>query len=498
MSKLINNIFNSIQHLAEALFSKKGLLWMLGLLTLVFLISLKNRFIQSDENWFGEQAYWLLNEGVVRLKSMSLVNQAGERFYAIYKLHIYAGVALIKLFGWHFWVFKAFVFALFLLFIFVYRRFIIRQFPNQEQWFWLLPLFVLVSTPLMLEQAIIFRPDTAMMLLGFSSFLFLYRAIKEEKENLVLWAGLMAGLSFLTHFNGNVFAITGFIYLLSYRKYKAWIKYSLITFFVSILYFWDLTSVESIKAFISELQNVPNAAVKLKGNIALIRLKGLLNEHQRFFWSYRAMATSALFFFVLIGNFKNLFKQIPEILRYFLILVICLNLFGAYVAERFLLYYLPVMALITAFGIQQIVKKRNSWMVAILLLLLVFQFVSLTISFKMVFKNNANYPAIHEKLSEYIPKHEKVLAPWEFIFNQIDNYTIYSYKNIEYYNLKRVTNEELDSLISKLDVTYIIAIQELANLTYYSYNDIRENGLPGYKPIYSDSKYVILQRQGEP
>jgi len=486
---------NPIQTLAVALFSKKGLLWMMGILALAFLVSLKNRFIQSDENWFGEQAYWLLNEGVVRLKSMPLVNQASVRIYAIYKLHVYVGAGLIKLFGWHFWIFKAYVLALFILFLIIYRRFIIKHFPNQERWFWMLPVFVLISTPLVLEQAIIFRPDVAMMLLGFCSFLFLYRAIKEERENLVILAGLMAGLSFLTHFNGNVFAITGFIYLLSYRKYKAWVKYSLVTFFVSMLYFWDMTNVESIKAFIGEFQNVPNEAVKLKGNIALIRLKALFTEHQRFFWSYRAMATSALFFFMLIVYFKSLIKQIPEIMRYFLILVISLNLFGAYVAERFLLYYLPIMALITALGIQRAMENRKNRVLVILLLLLVFQGVNLATSFKMVFKYNANYPEIHEELARYIPKHEKVLAPWEFIFNQIDNYTIYSYKNVEYYNLKRVTNEELASIITRLDVNYIIVAQEFANLTQYPFHEIRTTGLPHYKPLYANSNYVILKRE---
>jgi hypothetical protein len=491
---MLNTITSIIISIFSKLFSKTGLIALIGLLALVFIASLKNRFIQSDENWFGEQAYWLLHEGVIKLKSMPLVNQNATIMYGAFKLHVYTGSLLIWIFGWHIWPLKVFTFLVFLFFLNKYRKFIQQYFASHGPVFGMLSIFVLLSTPLVLEQSIVFRPDIALMAMGFGSFVFLYKALKENNENLVYWAGLLSGTAFLFHFNGNVFSVAGFVYLLSYRKYKAVLKFSVVAIIVSFLYFWDLLSVEKINCFISEFKNVTNESVQLKGNLVFIRLKAVLTEHQRFFWSYRVMATSALFLVSLLAFYKSLVKQMPEILRYLLILVICLNLFGAYVAERYLLYHLPYIAIIIAFSIQKIIEKRKVWLSGLFILLFMFQVFNLYASFKMVFRNNYNHSKVNHEIISHVPLGNRVLAPWDFVYNEIGNYQILSYKNIEYFNFKKVDSVELKSIIDTLNVNYIIVSRELEAISPIKLDSTKIHGIFDYHVIYAEPNYVVLKK----
>ena len=492
MNKKIGHHLNNI---LKYIFAPKSLLVFLGLFSTAFILSLINRYVHTDENWFAEEAYYLLTEGVVRLKSMPLTLDFDNRVYVYYKLYIFIGSAIIWLFGWNLVPMKIFTLITYAGFLYVFYNFLKNNKATNKNI--LLPLFFLITTPIMIDQTFIFRPEIPMLLLGFSSFVFLHKSITQNIDKYVFWAGVLAGTSFLVHPNGNVFAITGFIYLLSYRRYRALIKYSIVTFLVSILFFFDFLDPEVAKGFIFQLQNWPSNEYNSDTNFFVKRITGLLSEHQRFFWSLRVQSVSIFFFLSLLIFYKTLKKQIPEILRYLLILIITLNIFGGYLAEKYLIYYLPFIVIVISIGISQAIIRKKVWVSMLFVFVLAFHVYANTQMFKYQYRVNFDHKKEHNQIAINIPEGVSVLAPWEFIFNEIDSYKIYSYKNIEYYNFKKVTHEQLAELLDTLDIEYFIVTDRLPNYAQVNLNELKKDGFDNYANVFSNKKYLILKRSSK-
>ncbi|MDX1629909.1 MAG: hypothetical protein R3345_14475, partial [Fulvivirga sp.] len=82
--------------------------------SLVFFMSLINRYIQQDEPWFGEQAYWLVTEGNVKLKSMPGIFNWDTNMLIYHKLFVWAGAVIVATLGWNLYFFKSLVLLLFI------------------------------------------------------------------------------------------------------------------------------------------------------------------------------------------------------------------------------------------------------------------------------------------------------------------------------------------------------------------------------------------------
>lgn len=485
-----------IQRVYSFLFSKRSLFLLLILFGVFYLATFINRFIQTDENWFGEEAYWLLNEGTVKLKTMPLTLNFEQRVFVYYKLFVFVGAALIKLFGWSVWPLKIFIFSLYILFLWLYRKWLSNQF-KLDSWQTLLAVFFIVTTPIMVEQTFIFRPEIPMMLLIFASFIFLHRGIKENSNFKSMYAGFFAGLSFLVHLNGNVVLITGFIFLLSYRKYKALIYYCIAAAPVCLVYFFDLTDATSLNAFVYQLKHWPIDDFKEThgvGGFLFQKLTVLLSEHQRFFWSDRVYVLSLLFLFSLVFTFRRLKYRFSELLRYFLILIICLNLFGGFIAQRYLIYYFPFMAFIIAFSVHYHLTRPSKAFKWIVVVLLVLQTAFLAKYFKWVYSVNYNHAMVHSRILDAVPENARVLAPWEFIYNGIPNYQLYSYKNVEYYRMRKLSVEEFSEVVNKLRVDHIILSRDIYNLVQLDHKNVSKDGIFNYVPVFHNSGFVVLRK----
>lgn len=487
----MNSIFNHI-------FSKKALYYVLAIFIFAYFLSFINRYIYSDENWFGEEAYWLLKEGTVRIKSMPLTLDFDKQVFVYYKLFVYAAVGLIGLFGWSIWPLKFFVFALYILFLFLFNNWmrspLIRFSWHQR----ILALFFLATTPLMIGQTFMFRPEIPMMLTGFLSFAFIHKGIKNDNHFSCALGAIFAGLSFLIHLNGNAIIVAGFIYLLSYRKWKHLLIYSPIAAFVSLLFFIDLSDYQSLKQFCFQLKywpmNIYTDIDEQPYAFITTRLMNIFSEHQRFFWSTRVYSTSLLFLVCLIFTFKELKNRYPEILRYFLIFVICLNLLGGFICEKYLIYYLPFMVFIIAFTIHHYWVHKSKLFSTIAVAIFVVHMVTIILRFNLVFKVNYNHIKTHSEVLSYIPENTRVLAPWKFIYNGIESHDIVSYKNIEYFNHHKVSTYELENIVKKLHVEYIIVSVEFYNLVNVSKESITNQGVRNFLPIYSNNDFLILKK----
>ncbi|HEX3006117.1 MAG TPA: glycosyltransferase family 39 protein, partial [Bacteroidales bacterium] len=433
-----------------------------------------------------------------KLKTMPLVLDFDKQVYVYYKLFVFAGTGLIWLFGWSIWPLKIFIFCVYLFFLVIYRNWLKNTigFNTHQQ---LLTLFFLATTPIMIDQTFTFRPEIPMMLLGFLSFMFLLRSRNRDELLYAALAGLFAGLSFLMHLNGNAIVVTGGVFLLSYKKYKAVLLYGLIAGLISITYFFDLANYESMSQFLYQLKNWPiNIYKDIDKNTSgfiLEKVEGLLQEHQRFFWSARVYSVSVMFFICLIFGFKELRNKFPSFLRLFLIFVLCLNLLGGFIAERYLIYYFPFMAFIIGFTLYHYLQAPSKFFRIAAIIVLLFHLSTICIRFEKVSKRNYNPAVAHNNILKDVPRQSRILAPWEFIYNEIEDRQILSYKNIEYFKFRQLSIDEFAEVLPKLQVEYIVVSDEFFDRVNISREDIKKRGILNYIPITSNDRFLVLKKR---
>jgi hypothetical protein len=460
MNKLYNYIFGT-----------KQLLILAGLTLIVFAISLFNRYIYIDDAWLGEQAYWFLKDGIPRTETITNFQAWDIHLLVYHKATIAVGAILIWIFGWSVESLRLFSLMVYILFFLVLFRF----FRNNKTVFtsdhFVLAVFIILFNPLTLLYSYTFRPEILVSLLGFSSFLLIdLFIIKSPKTKYLIFSGLLAGLAILFHLNGLVFAVSGFLVLVLMKRPKPAIIFGFFTGIVASLYFIDLWQPGHFEAYLVQLNNWPVAHAEnyASGNfwdwLGSVFMK-LLNEQQRFFWSYKVWGISALFMIALILKWKKIVNTKRHLLIYLFILIISLNLLGSQIAERYLIYYYPYMAIIIAIMLFDLRTMTKAWIQGLAISILLLQTVCVGIGFIDIFKQNDNYVAQHEEILAMIPYNSApVLVSYRFIFNELENRPLVSYKSFEYHQVelgRKLNQNEFLERASHLGIQYIVIPGEM-------------------------------------
>ena len=493
----------------SSLLSRKTLIILLSVFGLVFLASLWNRYIQSDENWIGEQSYWLLKNGVVQIKTMKGILGFENRMFVYHPLLVYAGAALIAVFGWSLPVLKIFVLLLFLLFLFILFRYFRNNCVDPAACFLIATVLVFVN-PAMMLHSFMFRPEIAVMTAGFLSFYFLTNALKNNSVRASLLSGLFAGIAFLITYNGLLFPVAGFLLLLVNKKYRMLVSFCAVAVIVAGIATIELWNKEHLDIFLYQFRNWPTHRFgstyldKNAGSWLLRKLLNLLNIHQQFFWSDRVFVFSAIFFLSLIASFRKLWADHRNTILYMIFLTLTLNIFGSFIAERYLLYLFPYMAILLVYGIIHIATGSVRWPKIAFMILLLLQVVAITKTSRFVFSMNNNYTKNHSGILSRIPEKDAViLAPWTFIYNGVEDRNLVSYKSIQYYeeNLgRKILPEEFLKLVKeKYKADYFIIqtrIMNEADWNHYWFGDhqvILNN--PLYEEYYRDDAFIIMKHK---
>lgn len=479
-----------------------------GIGVLVFLASLWNRYIYIDDAFFGEQAYYLAKEGVV--KTASLVNFLGcdVQLFSYHKLNIFVGAGLIKLFGWHITPLRVVSIVFILLLVFAVKKYFLNNRSRLTKEHFLLAVFFLLFNPLILLYAFTYRPEIWVTFFGFYSFVLLDNNIRiaSSKRMTVVFAGLFAGLAFLTHLNGLIFLGAGFWLLIICHKYREAFIFSIVAGIVSSLYFWDLWQPGHMDQWLFQMKHWPdnNATNYLSTNIFdLFRnvLVKLSHEHQRFFWSYKSWGMSLFFFLSIISNFKYLIKEYRILLIYTFLLVLILNVAGSQIAERYVIYYYPFMAIIISIGIVRLLEKNSFLLKVMFVTVFVAQIVFYTIMTVDIFKRNADYVSIHKELeSRILDKTQSILVPYQFVFNMIEDCHLVTFKGFEYYEKKigrDMSQQEVFARADSMRIHYIIIPNKglsYENTSLNAFDGKRFEPSNIYKVLYVDNYATILER----
>jgi len=445
-------------------YHKKTMLFVLMLGCIAFLVSMWHRYAYIDDCFFGEQAYWLAKEGIVRTKTIHAGLGWDERLFVYHKLNIWIGALIIKCFGWSIYYLKTFTLLIYISFFFLLKKYVQvdrSRFP--ETTFLLVSLLIFVN-PLTFIYGFTYRPEILVMVAGFVSFMALEK-VRINESRILLWsviAGIAAGIAFLTHLNGIIFAVSGFFYLIIYRKYQLLIPFMISGGIIMSFYFIDLLPSGNLTRFLTQINNWPDAVsgnYHSKANFLTNALIKLSTEHQRFFWGDKVFAFSTLFFLSIILAFRYLKETQKPLLLYTGMLILFLNLLGSQIAERYLLYYYPMMALIIALSVLHFIKQRQFVRLSIVSVVLLIQIGITTKYWLSIMKENSDFITVNKQLSNFIPAEStKILAPYSYIYNEISN-KLLTYHTLEYFELlqkKKLTGTEALARCALLGVDHII------------------------------------------
>lgn len=471
----------------------------------LFIYSLWQRVPDVDDAWIGEHAYWLAEKGFVKSELMHGITSQHERHIVHHKLFTLNGWAFIKLFGFSLMTLKSVSLLWLAIFLFIFFRYSVERLDRKVAW---LGLLLLSANAFIFQYSFVFRPEIMVLTLGFISFIGVEKYLLNGNKWLVVLAGISAGLAASAHLNGLIFIGAGSLVLLWKRKPVA----SVILAFSSLLglavYFYDFSSEYNFAYWYYQLNDSPALHKSSVMPSSVVYLLKILREHLRFFHSPKEIVMSLLMLFTIIVNFKDL-KNNTIYLHYLVLLVFLLSLISVHTTSKYLLLYLPIIMLIILRSLGKILRSEIQYpklvtdhnrQMQIAGILLLFYF-GVHIAYDVLISVNKYDTQKNEAITEkYFPENTSqlnILAPMEFIFNEIPKYNrIQSDLSIaEMQKRNEINGSSFFSLMDSLQIDGIILSDEYKRK--FGLMVMEENDLSNESFIIKgeESGYSFLVRQ---
>jgi hypothetical protein len=485
---------------------------------IVFLLYQLDANARMDDDYIGEQVYWLLQEGKVKSELMGGFNQIGLEHYqsVFHKLWIYNGYLFCSIGGWslvslHFA--SLIYFFIFLIVFYIYQR---GNIPKESKSLILpISLLIILAHHELKNISWSFRPEVMVMTLGFISFFFLNKSIQYQKKFALYISALFAGLAFLTHLNGLIYVVAGFLSLCLYKRYIEAFIWGIIVTAIFSLYFLDIFLQADLAYFWHQFRNDPSL-VKNTFSIWGI-LERILMEQARYLFSEKEIPLTILLVISLAAQWKHLKKEYSLLLRYTIILMLTMAIWSYTKTPYLLILHLPFFILLISISLSRIILKNNNiatskWLKYTLILTIsTYLIVDLGYSYAKITKNiqswQSSTPQVNQLLSGFIQKEEKkntlknikVLSFGSFIFNEIENYQ--SIKNInqysffrDYHSKTKINLEQLIQENNSTNIKYILFDQE--HQEYFNTKKVLMQKPDLAKIIYQTEKHLIIKIKG--
>jgi 4-amino-4-deoxy-L-arabinose transferase-like glycosyltransferase len=388
-------------------------------LALLYLFSLFFRRFNGDEGIIGEWAYWLAKTG--KAQSLLYFDYFGEKARSLSIYHKFYTLVLswiIRLFG-----FRLFLLRMVSLIAFIGLLFLVKKYLRSNHYRSIgLIAFIFLINPLVFNFSFVARPELLMSFFTLFVFILLDYYVNTRKWYWAALAGIIAGLSFFTHLNGIAIIVAGGLFLFFYFSWRAVLGYSILSFLFANLYFIDVTG--GYTGFISDLLNSPDMS-KSGFSLGDFVMK-IIDEQQRFFHNIGLSIYSVLFFVALGLTFKTQIKKNRPVLIFLSLLVLGLSILTHGKTNKYLLYYIPFMAMIILSSINILIglQKRKQLIIIALFVLLstistVYGYLNENLFFINIYNRN-------REMASYIPAGSTVLANDGFVYGQLENYQIRS------------------------------------------------------------------------
>ena len=224
---------------------------MLKTLLLLAFAGIMTTLVQRTENfddaWFGELAYFLATEGIIRSNLFADMLGWGDRVLITHKLWVICTALWIKLWGFSLYVVKTVGLPFLLLQIFLFHRY--------SRKIWLLAAVFYLTCGVVGRYVFVSRPEIAMAAFGFLSWYALQTFREKQQWRWILLASISAGITALFHLQGAIFMAAGALWLLWCREYRAWFLYCFLSFATFLFYFTDVILYDAWDAYL--FQNQP-------------------------------------------------------------------------------------------------------------------------------------------------------------------------------------------------------------------------------------------------
>ncbi len=468
----------------------------------LYLLTLVKVTLKTDDDYIGEQVYWLQEVGHVKSELMRGYNNIGlENYQAIFhKLFIYNGAIFSNVFGWSLTTLH---FAS-LFYVIVFFGALYWYLKRKDAFFpkgtFPLVVVLMLSLSVFSEYSASFRPEVMVMALGFISYLFLDLYFRNNKLIYIILSAVFAGATFLTHLNGLIFVAAGVLLLAYKKKLSTSILFGTISSIVFSLYFADIFINSNFANFLYQFRHDPSLSEdNFKWWTPFLKV---LNEQMRFLNSPKEIGFTILLVISLF-YLKKLKKLENNLLIYTLLLVVIFALYTYSKTTKYLIIYLPFLALIVANGWQTIEEGNGKALTRNIFRLFLVIYISLGVFYTTVrivrYAKSENLVESNAQLASCIPSNHKqlnVLAPGSFIFNQIDSFngimnmlrfTFF----VETHGKPPLNFSQVVDSSKKYNIHYIIFDQQ--NCSYFNTNKEIKSNDARYSVQKSNEKFTIIK-----
>lgn len=458
---MIPFVRNRFHAMPFVLFPIRTYLVLLLLVLVGLFITFIHRAEYYDEAWFAEQSYWLIHTGQVKSELFRTYNGWDKGIYVFHKLFIYAGALIMSVTGVSVATNKLVSILFGLLggyLVWLYGRSASRE----QQW---LSVLLYAGCGTLIRFISVNRPETMCMAIGFASYL----AIDPPNgwRSKPMWAGILAGLSALTHLNGIIYLIAGVILLWLRSGWRPMLVFSVAGALTLSLYGLDALLDGQSGTLIDQFRNDPAT----QENFGLIaKLTVMADYHQIFFHSQNEAALSILVLLCAVLFWKQIGRK-ESLLVYTLLLIGSFWVLTKSSTDIYFLLFLPWLSLLAARWLITCLPHQPVWQKRLMQILLVGYLVVSAIQFREVIVENRTVPDTERHnalLAAHMPhKHTRVIAPLEFFFGQMETYQIWG---LTYYlflakKRKSFTLNDFFQLAEQEQVEYIISDHRL-NASY--------------------------------
>lgn len=445
------------------LFKGKNKWWLLLIASIIFIAYQLDNTPRIDDEYLGEQVYWLVHEGKVR-SDLGYSDLGYNTYQSIYhKLFVYSGYILCTIFGWSLSTLHAVSFIYFLLFFVIFYFYIRSNYTSTNNYLFFTVVFLLLFNQDLLYAVGDFRPEIMLMALGFAAYALLERYLKADKISALILSAFCAGLCMFAHLNGVIFIIAGCLLLLLKKKWKAAIIYGAVAtiafspYFIDTLYHADLTY------FWHQFTHDPILHSSETHWYSLL-LK-IVNEQSRFLFTEKQIILTASLIAVLSFSYKKIKQSHAMLLLYTLILILSLAMVCPSKSTKYMVLYLPFLYVILVEGWQYIeasgIKPK---IYTIRFLLAAGILVSLFHSGRQIKTNIANLRSggivsEHKALANKINGNHKtinLLAPRLMVFNELGKFKCLQ-------DIGLVAEENFRKCLSSSDIDYVIFSEQDKN-----------------------------------
>ncbi|GAB4328478.1 MAG: hypothetical protein Kow0074_24430 [Candidatus Zixiibacteriota bacterium] len=387
-------------------------------------ISIPGQRLIGDEAWLGEQAYFLVQDGVIRSELFHGYAMQDERILITHKLFILLGALSTSLLGWGITPLRLLSLlagvATLAILVWELRRSSGRASPAR----WLIGLAALIGMPLYFKFINLYRPEVMLGLCGLASYVTLARYLEQNKSTRLVASAVLAGAAVLVHVNGMMFIAAGMVVLALHRRWSAVFVYLLLSAAISSLYFVDVIGRWDL--LIRQLQHVPSlTAEDFRWSTPFWRV---LDEHKRLFRKPEIIFTTLLSGSAFVYAWVRCRQWRRSLLAYAVVAVFGLAAVAQAKTTPYAIPLMPLFALVIAKATAHWLDTRTAtprWVtVSAVVLWSLFLAHSMFENSMTALTGKQDVAADNRRIAELLPRGATVLAPMEFIFNEIDRFDV--------------------------------------------------------------------------